>query len=389
MRLAATQSTIRMNNQALIIEYIIENGQTSRAKLAKNLKISKPTISHNAEQLIEKGILFETGAGESSGGRKPTLLEFNYKHKTIIAIDLNRNKPIIALADLKGHILDQTSIIADVTDGKPILIQKLTTGINEIIYKNSFTLEHLGAITIAIPGVINEMTGEIFANPQFNLWTNLNLKKVLSEIYHLPIIMKNDISMAALGEKHFGAGKMYDDLIYVSVGLGVGAGLILHGELFEGKRKAAGEIGYSRVLGLNNETSLEDEISTLAIIKKIENAIDGGRETVLADLERIDLDEIKKAISIGDEYAIEVVKEVGQALGTAVANIAIMLDLEQIIIGGVLSDLGDLLIDSIKRVVNVSLPIDVEVDKSELGIKAGVKGLVVIAKDSILEGLVE
>lgn len=387
MRKAARQSTIRKNNQALILEYILNHGQTSRADLAKKLKISKPTISHNTELLIEQNILFEVGAGESKGGRKPTLLEFNGSHKIIVALDLNRNEPKIALSDLLGNLIDQKSIKATVQDGKPVLIQKLTTGINDLIHNHDFSIDSLGAISIAIPGVINEVTGEIFANPQFNLWRDLNLKKILTEIYHVPIMMKNDVSMAALGEKHYGAGKDYDDLIYVSVGLGVGAGLILHGDLFEGKRKAAGEIGYSRVFGLGIEKNLEDEISTLALAKRIKNDLETA-DTLLKSEEEISIEKIKEALDQKDSYIESLVEHIGHALGIAVSNIAIILDLEQIIIGGVLSILGDPLIKAVKSVVE-DLPFQVEVKQSELGQQAGIRGLLEIARDQVIENLVE
>lgn len=386
MRIAARQSTIRKNNQALILEHIIEYGQASRADLAKQLSISKPTISHNTEQLIEYGLLVEKGSGESKGGRKPMLLDFNYDHKIIIALDLNRNNPIIALSDLKGNILDRMNLKVNVEDGKPILIQKLTTGINELIEKNKYLLEKLGVISIAIPGVINEVTGEVYANPQFNLWMNLNLKEILSEIYHVPIIIKNDISMAALGEKHYGAGQNYDDLIYVSLGLGVGAGLILHGELFEGKRKAAGEIGYTRVFGLDSKKTLEEEISTLAIMSKVKEKIASNQMTNYDEI--VSIDELNDLLNKKDPYIGDLVSTIGKTLGIAVSNIAIILDLEQIIIGGVLSALGQPLLSSVKSVVD-ELPFEVKVNQSELGYEAGIRGLVEIAKETIIKNLVE
>lgn len=391
MRNAATQSTIRINNQELIIEYILENGKTSRANLSKLLNISKPTISSNAEKLIEKNILIELGEGKSSGGRKPTLLDFNYEHKTIIAIDLNRNQPLLALSNLSGEILETVSIEVSVYDDKPILIQKLTTAVNDLVQLCGYKIDSLGAISIAIPGVIDEVTGEIFANPQFNLWTNLNLKQVLNNIYHVPVILKNDISMAALGEKHYGIGKFYDDLVYVSSGLGVGAGIILHGELFEGKRKAAGEIGYSRIDHGSGRKSLEDEISTLTIFKKIKKDIEEGQETLLNKLENkenMTINDIKDALDQGDEYICNYVKEIGSILGIVVMNTALILDLEIIIVGGVLSELGEPLNHAIRAVGENTLPFETIVRSSELKEMAGVYGLLVVAKKCIMKGLV-
>ncbi len=391
MRNPATQSTIRINNQELIIEHILENGATSRANISKELNISKPTVSSNTEKLISQNILKEIGEGKSSGGRKPTLLDINYDYKIIIAIDLNRNEPLLALSNLSGDILDQESIEVSLTDGKTVLTKKLTESINHLINVNGYDLKQLGAISIAIPGVIDESTGEVFANPQFNLWTELNLIRILKSIYGVTVIMKNDISMAALGEKHYGMGKFYDDLVYVSSGLGIGAGIIIDGKLHEGKRKAAGEVGYSKIFGVKTNDNLEDRITTTAIIKRVKDDLKSGIKTNILDYceKEISIKAINTSLKSGDEYICNLVVEIGTALGMIVSNIALILDLEIVILGGVLNELGDYFLKTVRDVVEKSLPFDTIVRKSELGKIAGVYGLLVIAKEAVMKGLVE
>jgi len=382
----ATQSSVRISNQELMIEYLMKNGETSRAQLAKDLSISKPTVSLNAEKLLEKELLIETGEGLSSGGRKPTLLNFNYDHKIIVAIDLNRNQPLIALSNLSGRLMFSTSLEMMVTESKPFLIQRLTTAINELIINHAYDMTSLGAISIAVPGVIDDVNDKIFANPQDNLWTDLNLKKVLTEIYHVPVLMKNDISMAALGVKHYGLGKDYDDLLYVSAGHGIGGGIILKGELLEGKRNFAGELGITR---LNGDKTLEEQIGSSAIVERIKADIKLGQECKLSLDQPLTLKEIKTAITAGDEYLIEVIKSSANILGNAVANIALILDLEAIVVGGVLSEVGDLFITNIEDRVQQIVPFDVKVSTSNLGQEAGIYGLLVIGKSFILNQLIE
>lgn len=387
MRNPATQSTVRINNQKLIIEYIMKNGSASRAALAKALSISKPTISSNVEGLIDQAILKEVGEGSSSGGRKPTLVNFNYDHRIIIAVDLNRNEPLIALSNLSGEIKESVSLIVSVEDDKPVLIQKLTESINNLIRKGGYKLAALGAISIAIPGVINEDSGEIFANPQFNLWTNLNLKSILNDIYHVPVIMKNDISMAALGEKHYGIGKDYDDMIYISVGLGVGAGLIINGQLFEGKRKAAGEIGYSHLMGIQTKNNLEELVSTDTINSRL-HCIKEEIPNSLRHAERLPIESVKKALQAKQPAVTGLIEEISALLGMAVANTALVLDLEMIIIGGVLSELGEPFMKMIEHKVAEIVPFETHVEQSRLMKMAGIYGLLVIAKKRIMEGLI-
>ena len=382
----ATQSSVRISNQELMIEYLMKNGETSRAQLAKDLSISKPTVSLNAEKLLERELLIETGEGLSSGGRKPTLLNFNYDHKIIVAIDLNRNQPLIALSNLSGRLMFSTRLEMMVTESKPFLIQRLTTAINELIISHAYDMTSLGAISIAVPGVIDDVNDKIFANPQDNLWTDLNLKKVLTEIYHVPVLMKNDISMAALGVKHYGLGKDYDDLLYVSAGHGIGGGIILKGELLEGKRNFAGELGITR---LNGDKTLEEQISSSAIVERIKADIKLGQVCKLSLDQPLTLKEIKTAITAGDEYIIQVIKSSAKILGNAVANIALILDLEAIVVGGVLSEVGDLFITNIEDRVQQIVPFDVKVSTSNLGQEAGIYGLLVIGKSFILNQLIE
>lgn len=387
MRNPATQATVRINNQKLIIEYLLEKGASSRALISKELNISKPTISLNVEKLLEKEILLELGEGKSSGGRKPLLIDFNYDFKIIIAIDLNRNTPLLALSNLSGEIISQELIKGSIVDEKEELINKLFDSIEHLIKINKYTIENLGAISIAIPGVIDEATGNIFANPQFNLWIDMNLKEILGKRYNTKIILKNDISMAALGEKHYGIGKFYEDLVFVSVGRGVGAGIIINGKLYEGKRKAAGEIGYSKLFNYNSKKNLEDVVSTTEIFKRIEKDLVNGVETCISN--EITIDSIKKALDLKDEYVSKVIREIGLILGMSIVNIAVVLDLEIIILGGAISELDEYLINPIMEVVKDSLPFDTVVKKSEIGKIAGIYGLFVVANNWIMKGLID
>ena len=389
MRNPANPSSVRVNNQKLIIEHIRSKGSASRADLSKALSISKPSISTNVDGLIDQGILLEQGSGTSSGGRKPTMLIFNGNYRCILSMDLNRNKPMIALSNLNKEILEVIKIDINIDDQKPLIIEKMTQGMNCLLKEQGFSVDKLGIITIAIPGVIDEETGKIFANPQFNLWSKLNLKSILSEIYNVPVLMKNDISMAALGEKYFGCGKPYKYMAYVSAGLGVGAGIILNNTLYEGPRKAAGEIGYMSLAC--EEGNLEDQLSTIKLFKKIEDDLNNGVESLLkskVEKKDISIELINEAIEERDAYAIKIILKLAQMMGSAVANMALVLDLELIVMGGILSDLNPMFLETIKATVKKILPFDIEVKKSDLKSMAGIYGLIELGEGFIVKEMV-
>jgi predicted NBD/HSP70 family sugar kinase len=304
-------------------------------------------------------------------------------------MDLNRNKPLIALSNLNKEILQVLKIDVNIHDEKPLIIEKMTTGMNALLKGQGFTVEELGVITIAIPGVIDEDTGKIFANPQFNLWSKLNLKSILSEIYGVPVLMKNDISMAALGEKYFGCGKSYKYMAYVSAGLGVGAGIILNNKLYEGPRKAAGEIGYMKLS--NQEGNLENQLSTLKIFNKIQKDIDDGLETVLSNKikERsLSVEMINEGIQENDPYSKSLIESLARLMGSAVGNMALVLDLELIVMGGTLGELDGVFLDQIRATVDEMLPFSIEIVNSKLKSMAGIYGLIELGEGYIMKEIV-
>lgn len=389
MRISANQSSVRINNQHLIIEYLKYNGPKSRAELSKILSISKPTVSTNVEALLSLNILIEKGSGPSSGGRIPTLVAFNKSFKCILAMDLNRNKPLIALCDLSGKILARESVNLSVAEASDIIMKKITDTMNHLLENHLPENSELGVVSIAIPGVVDDSTGQISANIQFNHWTKLNIKEILGGIYHVPVVIKNDISMAAVGEKYYGAGKAYDDIAYVSVGRGVGAGLILNNKLFEGKRKAAGEIGYSRLF--SHQGNLEEELSTDVMLKKMTHDLEANVDSVLQQWtkdEALSIEMIKKALIEKDSYATSVVKKTGEVLGIVMANMALVLDLELIVVGGLISEFGEVLLNEIKKVSQEILPFDTQIKLSELGSMAGTYGLMHLGEEIIMKDMV-
>lgn len=390
MRNPAKPSSVRINNQRLMIEYLRAYGPQSRADLSKALAISKPSISTNVEGLLAKGILIEIGSGASSGGRIPTLIAFNSRYKCIMAIDLNRSKPLIALGNLDGEIVDSMAVDVALDDDKAMHIKKLTGAIDDLLGIQGYLLTDLGVISVAIPGVVDEDTGRVFAHNQFKTWTKLNLKDILQQAYKVDVVMKNDISMAALGECHHGCGIAYEDMAYVSVGLGVGAGLILRNQLFEGHRKAAGEIGYSRILG--HPHTIEDQVSIPKLWERIKSDLALGQETCLQTWlmsAPLDMALLVRAAHEKDAYVLDLLESIGQVLGTAVANMALVLDLELIVIGGSISELGPYLMKHIIKTCDEILPFETHIKVSDLSSMAGLYGLVVLGEEIIVKGLVD
>lgn len=400
LNIGRKQELIRKTNQSLIIDIVKKEGPISRANLAKTLKLSAPSISKNIDQLLKRNILKEIGKSESSGGRKAILLEFNSLYKYIIGVDLTSSINVsVALGDLLGNILDiEYFQLNEDKIGEKILEQTLYT-IEKILDKHKINNRKIAAISVATPGVVNEETGELKMATQFDGWDKLNIKKIIENNFKTLVIVKNDINMAAIGECYYGIGKEFRNFIFISVDLGVGAGIIIDRKLYEGNRFAAGEIGFllpnvENIIKNENFKNLESLIAIPSIINKIKNDLKKGHKSILINLVNNDIDKInfsvfKKAFIEGDGYCVKLVDEISRYLGGIIVNISMLLDFELVILGGSIIELGDQFIRSIRDIVDRLTPIPTKVLFTELGEKAGIYGAFAAANMKIFKNIID
>lgn len=391
---AGNQRLIREINQNLIIEVIRKQGQMSRAEVAKKLKLSAPSVSSNIDQLLRQGILREIGEGDSIGGRRPILLEFNKDYCYIAGIDLSSEDVRVALGDLQGNILEIKHILLPEEKIGEEILSQIIEYLNAILDKQNIEKESLAVIAVGTPGVIDEASGTLQMAPQFKGWSQINIKEIIEEEFGANVIIKNDMNMAAIGEYHYGAGKGLKNIIYVSVDLGIGAGVILDGKLYEGQRVAAGEIGYWVTDPIKPKVKkeevgpLESKIAIPAIVQRIRSDVKKGQETYIQSLtdenpDKINFDVFKKAILRGDPYSMKILQEITDYLGLVIANICILLDLDRIIFGGGITSLGDDFLDPLKDKVDRLTPLPVDLVFSQLGNRSGVYGCFAVALEYV------
>ncbi len=399
-RTAGNQGTIKENNQQLIIDTLVKNGATSRAELAKILKLSAPSVSKNINDLIERKILIEIGEGDSIGGRRPILVQFNFNYGYIIGVDMSGQDLKIALANLSSEIVELRTIdIANINIGKKIL-DIIAENIFDIFNKNNLKTEKLLAIAIGFPGIIED-NGRILALPMWlYLWEDLNIKEELRKTFNVEIIFKNDMNLAALGESVYGVGKVYKNLVFVSIDIGVGAGIILNNTLYEGNRLAAGEVGYFALniddVNYNHQSvgPLESRVGIPAIIENIKNGVRQGQSAFVYDLVHGDLSCINskiifKAVQGKDPFVMQEMEKVVNVLGVVLSNTIILLDLDLIVLGGKLMDLGYDFITPLDEIVSKIVPFPVRVKSSALEQKAIIYGAFTIALDSIYSNILK
>ena len=346
----------RENNQLVILNALYEKQYTSRTELSNLLSISKPSIAYNLNDLLQLGIVEEIGEGESpkSGGRKPRLLRFNKDFGNIIAIDLNFNDPIFAIGNLNGEIFNEFTLKLSENATAQMRLDLLKNAVSLLLNSADSGGRNLLAIAIAAPGVFPKSAERSFVNPQFQEWFKLDIAKLLSEEFGVSTVLKNDVNMAAYGEYAGSADAGPTSILYVSCGLGVGAGLILDGKLYEGDYNSAGEI-FNNISPskLGTGINLENTISIGALVKKVqESSLSSVWE---AEGKPVNFNTIAEEYQNGDPVIRDFVREIGVELGCVAANITNLLSLDAVIFGGEYSAFSDTIIECIDEITKKPL----------------------------------
>lgn len=241
----ADQNLVKKINQQIVLTEILTNSPISRARLSEITGLNKSTVSSQVNTLIEKNLIFEIGQGKSSGGRKPVLLVFNKNAGYSIGIDIGVDNINGILTDLKGNIvIDTYQHLKNPTPEK--MQEVLFTMIHHLKDKMPDSPYGLIGIGLCVPGLVNKEQQVIFT-PNSDWDYHLDLKSLIQQEFHVPVTIENEANAGAYGEKVFGAGKNYENIIYVSVGTGIGVGIVINNDLYRGVTGLAGEIGHTSI----------------------------------------------------------------------------------------------------------------------------------------------
>jgi len=330
-------------NRSIILDTIRKKGPISRSQVAKNLKISPTTVTSAVNDLIRNGMVIEDGVGHSSGGRKPVLLRFNPNQHSIIGISITNSYIKIADMDLEGKILRKKVHSVNHLQGNEIIIF-LMDSLEQFVAEKD-RLEFCEGISIITPGIVDSNTGMICYNSKLKLY-DVPLTEMVESKFNLPTYLDNDVNAFALGEYYFGSFSSYKDIVYLTIGDGVGLGLMINGTVYRGFKGSSGEIGHTTVVPggtkceCGNNGCLENYVNWPAIYSNIVSSIlTKGRDTVIKQLINNDIRKITpkifiEAINLNDKLSIEILEEIISYLSIAISNTIHLLNPELIIISG-------------------------------------------------------
>ena len=308
--------------------------------------------------------------------------------KYVIGVDLGGTKISTAISTIEGNILANVVLPTKAEEGEAAVLGRIVQSIDEVIVGSSTSIDEIEAIGIGSPGPLDAKKGIIITTPNLP-FKNYNLVQPLKEKYNIPVYLDNDANAAAIGEYMFGAGKGKNSIVYFTVSTGVGGGAVLDGKVYRGHTSNALEIGHTTVdpngprCNCGNLGCLEAMSSGTAIAKKGKEAVSTNVETSLKKYDTVTSYEVFKEAEAGDEVAKDIIDNALTYLGIGVANAIATFDPEMIIIGGGVSKAGDIVFDTVKKVVNKrcfkSMAESCEIVPAGLGSDAGVVGAVALA----------
>jgi predicted NBD/HSP70 family sugar kinase len=334
----ATHAQTRAYNARLVLRAIYDLGPMSRADIARLTKLTRTSVGELVADLEAEGLARDGGKAPSTGGRAPIIVELIDGARNVVALDLAEGTFTAALMDIRGGIIERANIDLDGADGDDALALACEL-VDDILAGPHNRILGIG---VGTPGIV---TANGTIRWAVNLaWRDLPLASILQERYGVPAVVVNDSQAAALAAFLFEGEGRPTNLVAIKVGAGIGAGLIIRGEVFRGDDDGAGEIGHTVVDPDGNECHcgrfgcLETVASATAILR----AANG------AGLDVPTLAELAGLVLSGDEAAIAIARAAGRALGLGVANLIGTVDIHHIVIHGSATVLGEPWFESVR-----------------------------------------
>ncbi|MEN6571073.1 MAG: ROK family transcriptional regulator [Anaerolineaceae bacterium] len=354
------RNLMRGINRTILLNSIKTDGPISRADLAHRTGLSPATVTAITGDLIAEGLIFEKETGDSSGGRRPILLALNPRGGFVVGVKLMEDHAVGALTDLNAAVLEKDSIVFPdgTVDG---VIHSLVRLVNTLILDGNIARKSLLGVGVGLAGVVDSSSGMLRQSPFFG-WKDTPLRDLLQERLRVPVSIDNDVNTLTLGEKWLGAGIPEDNFVVITVGRGIGMGMVINGEIVRGKSGGAGEFGHIVVdpngpqCDCGKHGCLESFISDRALLTN-------ARRQVSEDVS--DIDDLVRRAAEGNAAARSVLASAGTLLGRQVANLVNILDPKLIILSGEGVRMGDAffkpLLESVTQNVMPGLAEDTEI----------------------------
>lgn len=337
-----SQSALRQLNQQRIIETLM-GGPSTQAELARQTGLSTATVSNIVKIMLDSGLASTEPI--TSSGRRALNVRLNSNGAVAVGIDFGRRHLRVVLASLSYHVIAEESVMLPLGHQADDGIQAAVELLEKMLRESGVERSSVVGAGVGIPGPIDRRTGTVVQGAILPEWVGINILQHLEETLRIPVFVDNDANLGAWSEVTWGQHPGVSNLLFLKIGSGIGAGLILNGAPYYGNVGITGEIGHATIheQGLvcrcGNRGCLETIASTTTMIELLSRGED--RPLTPADI-------VRKALN-RDSATLRVVDDAGLAVGRALGNVANLINPGVIVVGGPLAGLGDILLDPIRR----------------------------------------
>jgi N-acetylglucosamine repressor len=342
----ATRTTARQVNRQILLNLVREHQPISRADLARRMNLGRGMVTELVNTLIEEGVIYEGVTAAAPRGRRPTLLHIRTRDRFVVGVDVRFSRTYIMLCDFSGHEIALETFETKFAPGE--LVSALSDRIRRVLkaHRASRNCEGIGLV---VPGMVDRLSGRVLNAPQLG-WRDVDVRTALSQATGLPVIIENAPNACALAHLWLGsrAREDHDNFVYVTVSDGVGAGLVVNGQVVRGHGNTAGEFGHVPITldgprclcgALGCLEAYTSNLATLARYLGVDLSQPDGVGRLQESTFTID-DLIARARS-GDARAIRALEETGRYLGVGLSVIVNGLNPARVFVGGEIAQAWD------------------------------------------------
>ena len=371
-------SLLRELGEQAVLETIFRRGPITRPEIATATNLSKPTVSAAVGRLEREGLVHASGRRAGQRGRKPVAYVVSSRAGFVVGADIGGSNVRVAAADLFGEPLCDLVQPTAKHGSRAIGVQVLEM-LREVIDEASSVHGRPLALGISSPGVVDQASGRV-TSLAYNVVPEggFDPLEVIRDRFDVPVLVENNVNLSAVGEKWFGLARGVSTMVFISIGAGIGMGIIIDDELVRGAHGAAGEIGYLPLAGDPFDPrhrlhgGLEDEIGAAGILAAFHDR--RGPD----DPEITSVHEVFELAGAGNAAARSVVDHVASRLGTAIATVCAILDPELVVLGGGIGA-SPLLLRSVRGSAAALVPITARIETSRLAERAALRGAIAVA----------
>ncbi|HLI60619.1 MAG TPA: ROK family protein [Solirubrobacteraceae bacterium] len=372
------QSLLRELGEQAVLETIFRRGPITRPEIATATRLSKPTVSAAVSRLEHGGLVRAAGTRDGQRGRRPVSYVVSSMAGFVVGADIGGSNVRVAAADLFGEPICDLKRPTAKGGSRAVGVQILEL-VSEAIERASAGHGPPLALGVSSPGVVDQASGRV-TSLAYNVVPEggFDPLEVVRERFDLPVLVENNVNLAAVGEQWFGLARGVSTMVFIAIGAGIGMGVIIDDQVVRGAHGAAGEIAYLPLVGdpfnprHRLHGGLEDEIGATGIIA----AFNARRRD--GDPELASVEELFELAVAGNATAQAVVDHVASRLGTAIATVCAILDPELVVLGGGIGS-SPLLLRPVRGAAAALVPMTARIETSRLGERAALQGAIAVA----------